>query len=58
MHFSSLPVALILLFLHSWNLRADTDMKGEFSNHIEKYSKHYYLSILEVMQQSTIKAAS
>lgn len=32
-------------------------MKGEFPNRIQKYSKHYYLCILEVMQQSIIKAA-
>lgn len=31
-------------------------MKGEFPNGFKKYSKHYYLRILEAMQPSTIKA--
>lgn len=57
MHLSPLPIAGILLFLYSYYLRADTEMKGEFPNRIQNYSKHYYLCILEVMQQSIIKAA-
>lgn len=56
MHSSPLPTAGILLFLYTYYLRTDTEMKGEFPNGFKKYSKHYYLRILEAMQPSTIKA--
>lgn len=56
MHLSPLPIAGVLLFLYTYYLRADTEMTGEFPNRFKKYSKHYYLCILEVMQPSIIMA--
>lgn len=51
MHLLSLPIAGIVLFLYSYYLRADIEMKGEFPNRIQKHSKQRYLCILQVMHR-------